>query len=148
MVSRFIPNGTLTKIILPYTRLTKNNLENNNSNIKLYVYNKFYNNKNIYTILELLDTPSNLNAFYIKTSVFIDINLKKNNLEEQISFMNNHLLYELKVNSDINSRFYYHSNDIKNIQTLDIKDRISIPTNNLLKTISNEMVKSCVDIHI
>lgn len=145
MVSRFIPNGTLTKIILPYTRFTKNN---NNSNIKLYMYNKFYNNKNIYTILELIDAPSNTNTFHIKTSVFIDINLKKNNIEEQISFINDHLLYELKINSDFNSKFYYHSDAIKNIETLDIKDRISIPTNNLLKIISNEMVKSCIDIHI
>lgn len=146
MIKKFVPNGSLTKIILPYTKF--NNSQNNDINIKLYVYNKIYNNKNIYTILEIKDIPKYPDLYCIKTSLFADINSKKNHLEEQIFRTKSHLLYELKINNEINSRFYYHSENLKKIENINIKDRISIPVNNLLKDISDEISKSCIDIHI
>ena len=146
MISKIVLNGSLSKIIFPYTKIY--NSIQNETNIKLYVYNKMYNNKNIYTIIELKDVPKYPNIYYIKTSLFADINNKKSYLEENIYHISDHILYQLKVNNEINSKFYYHSQDLKNIQKLNVRDRLSIPVNILLNDINNEIIKSCVDIHI
>ena len=86
--------------------------------------------------------------FFGSSITHADINSKKSHLEEHIYHLSDHVLYQLKINNDINSKFYYHSEDLENIQKINVRDRLSIPVNILLNDINNEIIKSCVDIHI
>jgi len=165
---KFIPNGSLTKIILPYTKEYKNVSFNNflepltlnfseNEKIGFFVYQKNFQNKKIYTILEIQENIS-YNRYepyddYISTSLILNYENKKNFIEEKVILLNDfpkstksRLIYNLKIDSKVESRFHY--NNIDNIHNnidnniININDRLSLHTINLLKKIENELKKS------
>ena len=156
---KFLPTGSLTKIILPYTKNYKVNISNNinepltlnfneHDKIGFFVYQKIFKNKKMYSILEINENVSK-NRYepyedYIRSSLFITLDNKNNYIEEKIFFNNDYfksnkfsLIYNLKIDTKVESRFHYNNVDAN--QTININDRLSIPTIKLFKSIENEM---------
>jgi hypothetical protein len=156
---KFLPYGSLTKIILPYTKNYKINITNNieepltlnlteNDKIGFFVYQKIFKNKKMYSILEIKENVSK-NRYepyedYIRTSLFIDFDKKNNFVEEKIFFKNDYLksgkfslIYSLKIDSRIESRFNYTNISIDD--KININERLASPTIKLFKNIEDEL---------
>jgi hypothetical protein len=156
---KFLPTGSLTKIFFPYTKNYKTNITNNISEpltlnftehdkIGFFVYQNILKNKKMYSILEINENVSK-NRYepyedYIRTTLFITLNNKNNYIEEKILFKNDYLkstkfslIYNLKIDSKLESRFHYNNVDLN--QTININDRLSLPTIQLFKNIENDI---------
>ena len=156
---KFLPTGSLTKIILPYTKNYKTNITNNISEpitlnfaehdkIGFFVYQNILKNKKIYSILEINENVSK-NRYepfedYIRTTLFITLDKNNNYIEEKILFKNDYLksnkfslIYNLKIDSKVESRFNY--NNVDENQSININDRLSLHTIQLFKNIENDI---------
>jgi len=159
---KFLPTGSLTKIILPYTKNFKLNITNNISEpltldfmehdkIGFFVYQKIFKNKKIYSILEINENVSK-NRYepfedYIRSSLFIKMDNKNNYIEEKIFFSDDYLksnkfslIYNLKIDTKVESRFHYNNVDFN--QTININDRLSLPIIKLFKNIEIDIKSS------
>jgi len=159
---KFIPNGSLTRIIFPYTQNYKINITKNitepltlnffeHDKIGFFVYQNIFKNKKIYSMLEINENVSK-NRYephedYIRTTLFITIDKQNNYIEEKILFKNDYLksnkfslIYNLKIDSKVESRFHY--NNVEEYQTININDRLSLSTIQLFKNIENDIKTS------
>ena len=156
---KFLPTGSLTKIVLPYTKNYKTNITNNISEpitlnftehdkIGFFVYQNILKNKKMYSILEINENVSK-NRYepyedYIRTTLFITLDKNHNYIEEKILFKNDYLksnkfslTYNLKIDSKVESRFHYNNVDAN--QSININDRLSLSTIQLFKNIENDI---------
>jgi hypothetical protein len=159
---KFIPNGSLTRIIFPYTKNYKINITNNisepltlnfseNDKIGFFVYQNILKNKKMYSILEINENVSK-NRYepfedYIRTTLFITLDKQNNYIEEKILFKNDYLksnkfslIYNLKIDTKLESRFHYSNVDMN--QTININDRLSLSTIQMFKNIENDIKSS------
>ena len=159
---KFLPIGSLTKIIFPYTKNYKTNITNNilepltlnfteTDKIGFFVYQNILKNKKMYSILEINENVSK-NRYepyedYIRTTLFITLDKKNNYIEEKILFKNDYLkstkfslIYNLKIDSKVESRFHYNNVDVN--QIVNINERLSFSTMNMFKNIENDIKQS------
>jgi hypothetical protein len=132
--NKIIPNSSLTKIILPYvtpsaysvykpiSKVITNNLMIPDTKKIIYMWLKIENLRN----------PQE--KLYIKS----DVSFNNNEIEEELRLIDDRLMYELKINSKIDAKFYSQSKIFKKIN---ITKYLSNDTIEIIKNIENEINK-------